>query len=199
VIYTAVLEHIDRRGAIGRIQSTRAIAKLVPELHLYVGLPERDHFETLLELSTPLGVSSITPLICEQMGKDWWSKKWSSYTSRFLHKCIASSKQSLYPHLPTLYDPTPFKDIDFSRLAPSYFGDDQALPVFQALQNTPPADLAACFIGPPGGFTINEIVQLKHQGSIGCALSPNRLRTELATALLCASILSASQPKNITP
>ncbi|MBD3317437.1 MAG: hypothetical protein GF344_16735, partial [Chitinivibrionales bacterium] len=52
-----------------------------------------------------------------------------------------------------------------------------------------------CLVGPPGGFSPDELKAIQKHGYRPVWLSANRLRTELAGVVLTASLLSMVGPR----
>jgi 16S rRNA (uracil1498-N3)-methyltransferase len=161
-------------------------------LHLLVGVPCRNAFETLLVSCAALGIMRITPVIFKNCQENWWKSSWTRQESRFLGKMIASIKQARYPWLPQLDTPVPVEKAlgmagDFCIVA-----DPDGVPftrVIEMLKARIPPFVAV--IGPPGGLSDRESAAFKARGALSVAIAPTRLTTELASVVFAAEILGA--------
>jgi 16S rRNA U1498 N3-methylase RsmE len=55
-----------------------------------------------------------------------------------------------------------------------------------------PQTKVSCLIGPPGGFSAEEKKTLESHTVLTVKIAQQRLRTELAAAVLCSRIMAAS-------
>jgi 16S rRNA (uracil1498-N3)-methyltransferase len=169
-----------------KIINTITIPKLIPELTLLVGIPDKEHFETILEHAAALGVSRIIPLIMDHCRKPWW-ESWDKQRERFASKMIVSMKQCLYPYIPQLGAPTSLDKIIDACESPIIVADqhgkslcDDNLSIHQKL---------TCLVGPPGGVSANELKLLEPYNPSLIRIAPTRLRTELAATVICSRIM----------
>lgn len=154
------------------------------ELHIAISPTKKtSRFEWFLEKVTEIGISSISPIICEH------SEKKSLNIIRAKRILISSMKQSLQTYLPKIHEPTDFNTfidnlskgsinliatnkIDFN---PNPYSD------FAGRGNT------VIMIGPEGGFSEKELVIAKNAKFTAVSLGDNRLRTETA-GVACAML-----------
>ncbi len=158
-------------------------------IHLYTGLPDRDAFETLLINAAALGVSRIAPLTTAYSQKPWWNN-WDKLSVRFHLKIIAACKQSHNPYLPELLPPSQLSDaLQQSDSAAALVADLSGKPLRDTL--LPATGTIACFVGPPGGFSEMELQLLKDRSATPVRIALDRLRTELASTVLCGQLTGA--------
>lgn len=188
VIYSARIEKLKRDRALCSIIEKRTVKQPQKEIILYVGIPDREKFEQLSEYMPPLGVSKIIPIIVEHTQRDaWWTTKWEKSLDRCNKKVIASIKQSFNPYITEISAPIEFKDaIALSKQSSVLFGDENGSG-FNTLDEHLSKDSIAIFIGPPGGFSSEEITELNSIGA-GINLGTYRLRTELAATVMVGAI-----------
>ena len=154
------------------------------ELHIAISPTKKtSRFEWFLEKVTEIGISSISPIICEH------SEKKSLNIIRAKRILISSMKQSLQTYLPKIHEPIDFNTfidnlskgsinliatnkIDFN---PNPYSD------FAGRRNT------VIMIGPEGGFSEKELVIAKNAKFTAVSLGDNRLRTETA-GVACAML-----------
>jgi 16S rRNA (uracil1498-N3)-methyltransferase len=159
----------------------------LPEIFLYVGLPERDAFESLLYSITPFEVAAITPVTTAFTQKPWWKNKWENYRERFTRKMITALKQSRASYLPRLQAPVPLSAVLDEITAPALVADQNGTPLDSVLLPDTGSRIS-CFTGPPGGFSRDETGLLAEKGCRPVKIARNRLRTELAATTLVAQI-----------
>ncbi len=158
--------------------------KINPPPHLHIGisiLKSPSRFEVFLEKAVEIGVSEITPIICERTYK-------KTINLKRLNKILISAlKQSFKYSLPKLNNPIDFKS-------------------FIKLKNEKNKLIATCedynkshlsneynikmknliMIGPEGDFSKKELDESKHSGFKFVSLSDTRLRAETAGIMACA-------------
>ncbi|MBD3393923.1 MAG: RsmE family RNA methyltransferase [Chitinivibrionales bacterium] len=190
-VYTCVIEELGDSGCSARIVDTRIEKPQSPALHVYAGLPERDAFEKLCENLVPFEIASITPVECAHCQARWWSSKWEKQADRFRRILIASLKQCLSPHLPAMSVPIGFGAALKSAPGACIFADaggEKIAAIGKSLSGREPV---SCFVGPPGGFSQDELDSLKHAGAHALWLGPHRLRTGLAAAAMVSAVRQA--------
>jgi 16S rRNA (uracil1498-N3)-methyltransferase len=188
-IYDCRCAEILKRSMDCTIQSKTLVPRLAPELTLLAGIPDKDHFETMLEHATALGVARIIPLIMDRCSKRWWGS-WRKQYSRFVLKMAASMKQCLYPYIPQLDEPISLHEIIGTCEKPIIVAD----PHGKILHDE---DISAhrkltCLVGPPGGVSPDELQLIQQHNPLMVKLAPTRLRTELAATVLCSRIMMAA-------
>jgi len=185
-IYICKLLGSDKENATGTIVDKISVPPLHPSIHCYIGLPDKDAFESVVTDLTAMGVSQITPLITENCQKNWWEQKWEKHYERFNSKMIAAMKQSLYPRIPVLHPPTPVEriltTIENCAIVADY--DGVSLSDCQLSSEIH----VSCIVGPPGGFSTHEINQFRERGFYFVKCGATRLRTELAAVVMCGGI-----------
>ncbi len=189
-IYVCSIEQLDKRATQTKILEKKAQEPPKPAMQFFVGLPEKDAFEKVLTGLIPLGVMHITPVICNFCQKKWWKKNWEKQADRFRKKMIAAAKQSWNAWLPVLNKPATFEEARRSAQGLLFVADDQGETLDKYTSNNScDSSNIACFIGPPGGFSAEELTMLKDRGVNPIKLSENRLRTELAAAILAGNVV----------
>jgi len=172
-----------------KIINKTIIPRAKPELTLLIGIPDKEHFETVLEQTTALGVFRIVPVVMNHCRKPWW-ESWDRILHRFTSKMIVSMKQCLYPYIPQLDKPAYLSEIIESCSKPVIIADRHG----EVLRDDMLISQIklSCLIGPPGGFSAEEKDVLKSHNVLTVKISHQRLRTELAVTVLCSRIMAAS-------
>lgn len=191
IVYDCQCASVNKRSVSCRIVDRRLIPKIVPDLTLLIGLPDKDRFETILEHAAALGVSHIVPIAAEHCRKPWWGD-WAGLRRRFLSKMIVSMKQCLYPYVPQLDPPMPLADAVDKRGGPLIVADPRG----QCLRDADilPHKKITCLVGPPGGLSDNEWTFLTTHPPITVItvkIADTRLRSELAATALCSRVIGA--------
>lgn len=144
-------------------------------------LKNTSRFEWFLEKATEIGVSEITPLICER------TEKQKFRYDRMKHICISAILQSRQVWLPELHEPTPFNHQTIKQ-----FNHQQKLIAHcdegnqQPLNNQTIQQSTIILIGPEGDFTKAEIELALQNGFIPVSLGKTRLRSETAGVVAAA-------------
>jgi 16S rRNA (uracil1498-N3)-methyltransferase len=170
-----------------KILSKAIIPKLTPELTLLTGIPDKDHFETILEHATALGVSRVIPIVMDHCRKPWW-ESWDKLRERFVSKMIVSMKQCLYPYIPQLDAPVSLSTVIGKCAKPLIVADQKGK--FLSDSDLSPRQKITCLVGPPGGMSAEEFELLRQHESLTVKIASTRLKTELAATILCSRIMA---------
>jgi 16S rRNA (uracil1498-N3)-methyltransferase len=190
-MYDCLIKGIDSKKLYAQISGSR-FCKRPYSIHLMIGLPDKDAFETVITECTALGVSRITPLIASHCQKPWWKHSWEKHKERFTLKMTVSMKQSLFPWLPTLDEPLSVKESLSLCRVPILVADPDGDPIISVCQNIPCSEII-CYIGPPGGFSTDELEILIKSNAMKATIGVPRFRTELASVVLCAQLIAINQ------
>lgn len=155
-------------------------------LHLAVAPTKmNDRFEWFLEKATEIGISEITPIICDH------SERKVVKTDRFDKIILSAMKQSLHYYLPKLNEPISFKDFvkqqtkeGLNLIAHCEETDKKSLK-----EVVKPNENVTILIGPEGDFSEKEIKLALENEYIPVTLGNTRLRTETAAVVACHSVV----------
>jgi len=167
-----------------KIVSSEKAEPLKYHLHLAVAPTKmNDRFEWFLEKATEIGVSEITPIICDH------SERKIIKTDRFDKIIQSAMKQSLHYYLPKLNEPIAFKDFvkqenkGLNLIAHCEETDKKSLKeVVKSNQDV------TVLIGPEGDFSEKEIKLALENNYLAVMLGNTRLRTETAAVVACHSV-----------
>lgn len=181
--YEAELAETSKRQAYVRILATHPIAPPTGRLHIAIAPTKHiDRFEWFLEKAAELGVSRITPLLCQR------SERTTLRLDRLEKILIAALKQSLQAWMPQLQPLTPLAEVVQRAEEPiraiAWCGEGPRQPVQTLLQ---PHTDALILIGPEGDFTPEEVALARAHGFPAAHLGRSRLRTETAGMLVAAA------------
>lgn len=173
-----------------KIVSSEKSNPLKYKLHLAVAPTKmNDRFEWFLEKATEIGITEITPIICDH------SERKIIKTDRFDKIILSAMKQSLQYYLPKLNEPISFKDFikqqkneGFNLIAHCEETDKKSLK-----EILKPNENVTFLIGPEGDFSEKEINLALENNYIPVTLGNTRLRTETAAVVACHSVVFANE------
>jgi 16S rRNA (uracil1498-N3)-methyltransferase len=143
-----------------------------------------DRYEWFLEKATEIGVTEITPIICDHSERKFINQ------ARYNKIIQSAMKQSLKAYLPILNEAISFKNFlakehfeEIKCIAHCEISDKQLLKsVIKKNSST------LVLIGPEGDFSINEIKKALSLQITPISLGNSRLRTETAAIVACHSV-----------
>ena len=182
--FTAEILDADPKKCQVQLVSDKKIIAPLHHLHIAIAPTKmNDRLEWFLEKATEIGISEITPILCERSER-------KVIKNERLEKVLQSAmKQSLRPFLPKLNALTPFADViknqktELNFIAHCHEGEKMELK--RCVQAD--KDLLI-LIGPEGDFSTNEIAMAKTKGFQAISLGNSRLRTETAGIVACATV-----------
>lgn len=153
-------------------------------LHLAVAPTKlNDRYEWFLEKATEIGISEITPIICEH------SERTNFKADRFEKIIQTAMKQSLQFYLPKLNEPVAYsafiKEQREGQLFIAHCEETEKTLLKNALK---PGGELTILIGPEGDFSVKEIQLALQQKYIPVSLGNTRLRTETAAIVAAHSV-----------
>jgi 16S rRNA (uracil1498-N3)-methyltransferase len=163
------------------------------KINLYISLIKNpNRFEFAIEKAVELGVYSITPVICKNT-----VNKTTEKTERWQSIAIAAMKQSQRCYLPLIYSAVNFinavnkSNSDIKLIADekekiSQLNYIQTKELAELLNKITSIDI---YIGPEGGFTLNELEEANSYGFKTINLGSRKFRTETAAIYLISKIL----------
>lgn len=170
-----IISASDHKCAV-RIASTEKQLPSDFQLHMVVAPTKmNDRYEWFLEKATEIGVTEITPIICDH------SERNTLKTERMTKVILSAMKQSLRYHLPKLNDPISFSEFMKGEIVGQKFiahcEDGEKKLLKSALK---PNSDTIILIGPEGDFSPKEIKLALDKGFQPVSLGNTRLRTETA-------------------
>ena len=105
VFFEILILDSNPKKCIGKVVSIQSVDRLPYNLHLAVAPTKlNDRYEWFLEKATEIGITEITPIICDH------SERKIINLARFEKKIQSAMKQSLKSYLPKLNKALKFKD-----------------------------------------------------------------------------------------
>ncbi|KAF2519234.1 16S rRNA (uracil(1498)-N(3))-methyltransferase [Flavobacterium salilacus subsp. salilacus] len=183
-VFTAEITFAADKKCLVSITAEAKSEPLPYYLHLAVAPTKmNDRYEWFLEKATEIGISEITPLICEH------SERTIFKAERFEKILQSAMKQSLQYHLPKLNAPTSFKDFVNQEHEGALFIAHCEETDKKLLKNElQPLQKTTVLIGPEGDFSNKEIELALQQKYIPVSLGNTRLRTETAAIVAAHSV-----------
>jgi len=188
-IFQCVFVSMHDERLTAEITGTESVSRLKPEIKLAIGLPERDHFEMIVEQATALGITTIAPVVFRFCQKPWWDRNWTKLNDRFARITSTSMKQCRYPYMPEIRKPREFGEMISGLTGMIVVADQDGASPSEVQKRVAGSDTLTVVIGPPGGITEVELEQLHGTGALPMRIARTRLRTELAAVVCCAQIM----------
>lgn len=181
--YEAKLLEVSKRGATAEVvTSWKDETSPSYELNMFVAPTKNiDRMEWFLEKATEIGISSITPILCDH------SERKIIKPERLEKILLSATKQSLKATVPVLHPLTPFSEVvdkvENAFLAHCEEGEKTHL--FKTKKTSGPWNI---FIGPEGDFSVNEIEVASANQFNFISLGESRLRTETAALFAVSTV-----------
>lgn len=195
--YTGVISEISKkRVRVTLDQVHPGLAESPLKIHLGQGLSRGERMDWAIQKATELGVSEITPLICERgevrLNDDRWQKRSQHWRQIIVSACEQCGRSTL----PKLHDPISLNVWIGESLAELKLVLHPDAPPMQ--KYTPP-DSVAFLIGPEGGLSPAEVNQAMNHDFRPTSLGPRILRTETAPVAALAIAQALWGDLNPTP
>jgi len=184
-LYTAKIQQITKREVQASIVKTAHFPKTPYNVHLAIAPTKNiSRLEWCIEKACELGISSITPLLCQH------SERKIIKADRLEKIILSATKQSQKVYLPTLHSLTVVKKYLAQELPGSKYICHCAYdtnPHLATLYQKNDSDIHI-IIGPEGDFSKDEIMLALGAGFVSAGLGKERLRTETAGVYACSVI-----------
>lgn len=190
--YEVELDMVEPRAVTGRVRAERAAGgEPSVQLTLFVGLTQREKFEWVLQKCTEVGVAEFVPFTS--------SRTLVKSSNEVVHKLgrwqkivREAAEQSRRGRAPAVGSPCSFREAvgqagqyDTALIAWEGEGENTLRAALSGL----PASRVALFIGPEGGFSVEEAAAARAAGVRPVSLGARILRMETAAVVASALIL----------
>ena len=162
--------------------------KLGYSLHIVISiLKSSERFEWFLEKASEIGITEITPVLCERSEKKFINEK------RLNKVLISAMKQSLKANLPILNPIVKLKDYYKSNLSDQLFiaHCNESEKDF-LISSVKPKENVTILIGPEGDFTKYEVEEAVKIGFKPVSLGNTRFRAETAAIIATHTVSIAN-------
>ena len=137
--------------------------------------------DTVIQKSTEVGVSEITPLFTERVGVKLENDKVKSRLLHWQKVCISACEQSHRTKIPIINSPKKIEDwIQNASAQKKVMLDPKGKTQISTLKNNNAIVDISLLIGPEGGFSAREVEIAKNSEFDQISLGPRILRTETA-------------------
>jgi 16S rRNA (uracil1498-N3)-methyltransferase len=184
----------SRKSAAKKTGVTLHQKKIAP-LHMAIApTKSNDRLEWFLEKATEIGVTEITPLICDH------SERKTIKPERMKKILVGALKQSAQYFLPQLNPLISFEalmklDHPQTRLI-AHCQNGNRIPLHQRGDLN---DEILIMIGPEGDFSMREIKTAQNHSFTEITLSSQRLRTETAAIVACSQVATLREISKTKP
>ncbi len=182
-LFTCTLQNANSRCCQLTIENITDKPQPTHMLHMAVAPTKNiDRFEWFVEKATELGVSQITPLICQH------SERTHLRLDRLQRLVVAAAKQSLKFHLPVINEPIKASEMISESTEQQRFilhcreSQEQKKHLFELVQTH---QSTLVMIGPEGDFSVEEIALALKNDFLEATLGPERLRNDTAAMAAC--------------
>jgi len=172
------------------------VTEIPVEVVIAQGLPKGDKFELVLQKGTECGAFGFVPVAMERSVVKLEPNKVGKKLERWQKIVKEASEQAHRSRLPVVYAPASFqeflefgKDFDVKLFAYEEAAKSQSASNFkQVLSAVKPGAKLLVLVGPEGGISAKEAMELEAGGFVPCALGPRILRTETAPIYMLSAI-----------
>lgn len=193
IIYVTNGKGIEWKGVLSFVSPQKTIASLKAfkkhppkkyQIHLAIAPTKNNNrMEWLIEKLTELGVSSITPLLCDHSERKIIKKE------RLEKITISGLKQSQQFYLPKVNEMVSFKDfVIASKKQETYIAHCEESPKENLDAISFKGTSQTVMIGPEGDFSHREIKEAVMAGIKAVSIGSQRFRTETAGLFACHTI-----------
>ena len=189
-IYEATIYQIEKKKCVLKLLKIADEFNISSFCHIAIAPTKNvERLEYFLEKATEIGITSITPLLCQR------SERTVIKPERLEKIIISAMKQSLSGYLPKL---NPLQSLEkflknSKALDQKFIAhcNSNSLPLLKNLYQN--ASDCVILIGPEGDFTTAEVEEAEQQNFVSVSLGNTRLRTETAGLVACHTIALLNQ------
>lgn len=193
--YTCHIAQIDEEHIRADIDSVDERGReLDSKIYLFQGLPKADKMELVIQKAVELGAFEVIPVAMKRSVVKLDAKKAEAKIKRWNAIAESAAKQSKRSILPQVSDVVTFAQaVKMAencqiKLLP-YECADGMEKTKRLIENITPGQDIAVFIGPEGGFDLDELELAKEAGCEIITLGKRILRTETAGMMLLSVLM----------
>jgi len=196
--YEVSLDYVGKTHVSGKVVAKRVVANEPGvRITLFQSLVKRERFEWILQKGSEMGVSRIVPVFTQRALPQEKKGITPGKISRWKRIITEAAEQSGRGRIPELRSAISYTEaidrFDENQLALIPWEEasepDLRTVLAERLGVSQKPDSIAVFIGPEGGFALEEIKYARDRGLIPITLGPRILRTETAAVVAIALIL----------
>ena len=184
--YLCEVEGYEPDLAVLKIQEKGVVDTELPsQIYLFQGLPKQDKMELIVQKAVELGVYQVIPVATKRSVVKLDAKKAEKTTDRWQQIAQSAAKQAGRGYIPEVHSVMTYKEaMEYARkldvvLIPYELaeGMEETKKMIRQIQ---PGQSVGIFIGPEGGFEIEEVEEAINAGAKAITLGKRILRTETA-------------------
>ena len=164
-----------------------------PQITLFQALPKQDKFMSIIDGVTQCGVAEIYPILTDRSVVKFTDVKKKEKLIRWQKQVDQSAMQSKQMQIPRIHSILNFSDfleqVDFSSYDLCVVAWEDACKVTVKPYLTDTLIKVGVFIGPEGGISSNDIVDLQSKGFKIMSIGSTILRVEIAAIVAISQIL----------
>ena len=192
--YLCEVEGYEPDLAVLKIQEKGVVDTELPsQIYLFQGLPKQDKMELIVQKAVELGVYQVIPVATKRSVVKLDAKKAEKKTERWQQIAQSAAKQAGRGYIPEVHSVMTYKEaMEYARkldvvLIPYELaeGMEETKKMIRQIQ---PGQSVGIFIGPEGGFEIEEVEEAINAGAKEITLGKRILRTE-TSGLTTLSVL----------
>lgn len=193
--YTCHIAGISDELVRAEIDSMDTKGKELPaKIYLFQGLPKSDKMEFIIQKAVELGVYKVIPVSMKRCVVKLDQKKEANKIKRWNMIAESAAKQSKRSIIPEVSGVLSFKQaVELAKecdicLLPYECADGMSR-TKEIISSMAPGKSVAIFIGPEGGFDLDELELAKESGFKVITLGKRILRTETAGMMLLSVLM----------
>jgi 16S rRNA (uracil1498-N3)-methyltransferase len=195
VDYTCHIATMDDEHIRAEIDEVDECGRELPsKIYLFQGLPKADKMEFIIQKAVELGAYAVVPVAMKRCVVKLDDKKADNKVKRWNMIAESAAKQSKRSIMPEVMPVMSFKQaVEFAKccnikLLP-YECADGMEKTKKIVDEAKPGQSIGIFIGPEGGFDLDELELAKQEGCEVITLGKRILRTETAGMMLLSVLM----------
>ncbi len=194
ISYLCRVESYQEDSAILHIEEEQMTdTELSSRIYLFQGLPKQDKMELIVQKAVELGVYEVIPVATKRAVVKLDEKKALKKVARWQQIAEGAAKQAARGYIPKVHDLMNYKEAlsyaeDLDVVFIPYELAEGMKETKRLIEEIHPGESIGIFIGPEGGFEVEEVEAAIAMGAKSITLGKRILRTETA-GLTTLSIL----------
>jgi 16S rRNA (uracil1498-N3)-methyltransferase len=193
VIARCVVDSTTKRGLTARVIDVERVARVHPSVTVVQAIPKSDRSELAIELATEAGADEFVAWQASRCVARWDGDRAENGLRRWRAVARSAARQSRRAYIPEAYGPMPTSALAMY-IAERVGAGATALLLSEAatfaLADSPVAQSNSIIliVGPEGGVSDQELVELTGVGALAVRLGPTVLRTSTAAAVTLGAL-----------
>ena len=192
--YICEITSLDEDVTAKIVDMNKESRELPIKVTLFQALPKSDKMETVIQKMIELGANEIVPVKTSRCIVKLDDKKAAKKVSRWNEIAKSAAKQSKRGIIPEVSDVVTYEEAlnkakDFDVVLFPYEGAEDIDHTRKIFGKIDKESQVAIFIGPEGGFSIEEVAKAKEAGAKEITLGNRILRTETAGMMIMSVLM----------